>query len=91
VWVDGAKLAAFGVHIRRGVAIHGFALNVTTDAQAFAGIVPCGIAGCEVTSLLALGARIPPLEELAKEVANAFFFRAGIKPASNDGRAILIE
>jgi lipoyl(octanoyl) transferase len=89
VWVDGAKLAAFGVHIRKGVAIHGFALNVTTAPQAFAGIVPCGIAGCEVTSLAALGANPPSLEELAAGLASAYAARRGKPPVHVASRAIL--
>ena len=59
VWVndpddpDGppAKIAAIGVKIARGVTLHGFALNVTVDLRPFAGIVPCGIEGCRVTSM----------------------------------------
>ena len=59
VWVndpgdpDGppAKIAAIGVKISRGVTLHGFALNVTVDLEPFAGIVPCGIEGCRVTSM----------------------------------------
>jgi lipoate-protein ligase B len=51
VWVEGRKLCAFGVHVHRRVAIHGLALNVTTPLEAFAAIVPCGLAGVPVTSL----------------------------------------
>ena len=59
VWVrdpanpDGplAKISAVGVKIARGVTLHGFALNVTVDLEPFAGIVPCGIEGCRVTSM----------------------------------------
>ncbi len=46
-----AKIAAIGVKIARGVTLHGFALNVTVDLAPFAGIVPCGIEGCRVTSM----------------------------------------
>lgn len=46
------KLAAMGVHISRGVSSHGFALNVNNDLEAFRSLlIPCGLAGHEVTSL----------------------------------------
>jgi lipoyl(octanoyl) transferase len=45
-----AKVCAFGVRIRRGVSIHGLALNVTTDLSYFKLINPCGL-GRAVTSL----------------------------------------
>jgi lipoyl(octanoyl) transferase len=57
VWVDDptagqpAKICAIGVRIRRGVSLHGLALNVTTDLNYFNLIVPCGLAGRPVTSL----------------------------------------
>ncbi len=56
VWVGGepAKIAAMGVRIVKGVTMHGFALNVTVDVAPFQRIVPCGIAGCRVTSMAAL-------------------------------------
>jgi lipoyl(octanoyl) transferase len=54
VWVDGAKIAAIGVHISRWVTSHGFALNVTTDLGYFQYIVPCGLTR-PVTSMAALG------------------------------------
>ena len=51
VWVAGAKIAAIGVKISRGVAYHGFAINVTTDLSYYNHIVPCGIADRPVTSM----------------------------------------
>jgi lipoate-protein ligase B len=54
VWIGRAKIASIGVHISRWVTSHGFALNVATDLRGFQHIVPCGIAGCEVTSLTEL-------------------------------------
>jgi lipoyl(octanoyl) transferase len=55
VWVDGAKIAAIGVHISRWVTSHGFALNVDTDLSYFQYIVPCGLVK-PVTSMALLGA-----------------------------------
>jgi lipoyl(octanoyl) transferase len=54
VWVDGAKVAAMGVHISRWVTSHGFALNVDPDLNYFRYIVPCGLRQ-PVTSMRALG------------------------------------
>jgi lipoyl(octanoyl) transferase len=51
VWVDDAKIAAIGVKVSRGVAYHGFAVNVNTDLSFFDCIVPCGIADRGVTSI----------------------------------------
>jgi len=58
VWIDGAKIAAIGVHVSRWVTSHGFALNVTTDLSYFQYIVPCGLVK-PVTSMAALGSGAP--------------------------------
>ncbi len=54
VWTASGKLAAIGIAVRRGITRHGFALNVETDLEAFANIVPCGLHE-PVTSLRKLG------------------------------------
>jgi lipoate-protein ligase B len=51
VWTRGAKVAAIGVRVSRGVTTHGFALNVNTDLSYFNDIIPCGIADASVTSM----------------------------------------
>ena len=45
------KIGSIGVHVRRGVTTHGFAINVSNDLQPFEWIVPCGIEGCRMTSV----------------------------------------
>ncbi|MGV3552553.1 lipoyl(octanoyl) transferase LipB [Rhizobium sp.] len=49
------KVAAIGIRLRRWVSFHGFSLNVDPALEHFTGIVPCGIAGYGVTSLVDLG------------------------------------
>lgn len=49
------KIAAIGIRLRRWVSFHGIAINVEPDLSHFSGIVPCGIAGHGVTSLVDLG------------------------------------
>jgi lipoyl(octanoyl) transferase len=49
------KIAAIGIRVRRWVSFHGISLNVEPDLSHFDGIVPCGIRGHGVTSLVDLG------------------------------------
>ncbi len=51
VWVGARKLGSLGITIRRGVSFHGLALNAATDLEPFGWINPCGLTGCEMTSL----------------------------------------
>ncbi|MFC3289197.1 lipoyl(octanoyl) transferase LipB [Paracoccus aerius] len=49
------KIAAIGVKLRRWVSFHGMAINVEPDLSHYGGIVPCGISGHGITSLVDLG------------------------------------
>lgn len=49
------KIAAIGVRLRKWVSFHGISVNVEPDLSHFDGIVPCGIQGHGVTSLVDLG------------------------------------
>jgi lipoate-protein ligase B len=70
VWVQGAKVAAIGIHISRWVTSHGFALNVDTDLSYFKYIVPCGLTK-PVCSLRSLGCQAGR-EEVISAVAASF-------------------
>jgi len=49
------KIAAIGIRLRKWVSFHGLSINVEPDLSHFGGIVPCGITGHGVTSLVDLG------------------------------------
>ncbi len=55
VYVDGAKIAALGLRVRKGCCYHGLSLNIDMDLEPFARINPCGYRGLEVTQLVDLG------------------------------------
>ena len=76
VWVGNNKIGAIGVKITRGITMHGFAFNVSTDLSMFEGIVPCGIQDRWVTSVEAETGRKHSLKEVgtiaASHVAETF-------------------
>ena len=76
VWVRGAggaqdrKVAAIGIRVAQGVAMHGFALNADCDLSWADGIVPCGIPDAGVTTLsreLSRAVTVPDVVPLVEE------------------------
>ncbi len=80
VYVNGAKIAALGLRIRRGFCYHGIALNVNMDLGPFAGINPCGFPGLRVTQLSQLGIVVDPVD-LAVPLIQHFCRIMGLLPA----------
>lgn len=72
VWVGREKIAALGVAVKKWVTMHGFALNISCNLEHFRLIVPCGIAGCGVTSLASLLGREPDFLQVAQLVKDKF-------------------
>jgi lipoyl(octanoyl) transferase len=54
VYVDGSKIAALGLRVRRGCSYHGLAFNIAMDLEPFSRINPCGFEDLPVTQLSAL-------------------------------------
>jgi lipoyl(octanoyl) transferase len=51
VWVEDRKIASIGVHVSRGIATHGFAVNVDNDLEPFSWVIACGLPDVTMTSL----------------------------------------
>jgi lipoyl(octanoyl) transferase len=72
VWAGGKKVAAIGIKLNRSVVSHGFALNLTTDLEYFGGIIPCGHADKEATSVQALNGQAVDTKAAAAAYARHF-------------------
>jgi lipoyl(octanoyl) transferase len=79
VWVGFDKICAFGVHVRHGIATHGFALNLATDLDGFSAIIPCGLPTAGVTSLARQIGSAPPPEVVARSLIGLFEKNFGVQ------------
>ncbi|MBP0020989.1 MAG: lipoyl(octanoyl) transferase LipB [Cyanobacteria bacterium SBLK] len=71
VWVQGYKVAAIAIKVKRWITMHGFALNVCPDLSGFSRIIPCGIEDKPVGSLAQF---IPDIqiEKVREEIMTQF-------------------
>lgn len=76
VYVDGRKIAAVGLRVRRGYSYHGIAFNIAMDLAPYARINPCGYAGLEVTQLSAL-CEVDGIEAVRPQFETALLGRLG--------------
>lgn len=65
------KIAAIGIRLRKWVSFHGISINHDPDLSHFDGIVPCGITGHGVTSLVDLGLPVT-MEDLDLALRDSF-------------------
>ena len=49
--VDLKKVAAIGIKVKKWVAYHGFAINISNDLKKYNKIVPCGLDCSKITNL----------------------------------------
>ena len=72
VWVGDKKLASIGIHVSRGVAVQGVAMNFTTDPALFEALVSCGLPRVEVSSVLGLGGPRVEVRDAARRWAERY-------------------
>jgi len=81
VWADSprgqAKICSLGVRIRRGVTLHGIALNVTTDLSYFDLINPCGLSRPVTSMAEVVGEQVPSLQQVKSSMARHFVSHFG--------------
>ncbi len=68
VWVEDSKIGSVGIHVRRSVTMHGFALNVSPDMEHFELINPCGMTDASMTSLSAEAGKDIEMSEVYESV-----------------------
>ena len=68
------KIAAIGIRVKKWIAYHGFALNISNDLEKYKKIVPCGIRDKGITSLKNMGIKnYQNINEIiAKKFLNTF-------------------
>lgn len=70
LWSGEKKIASLGIEFARGVTMHGIASNISNDLSIFSAIIPCGIDGVEMTSLLQETHADPDMEEVKAAAAD---------------------
>jgi lipoyl(octanoyl) transferase len=85
VWVGPRKIASIGVHLARWRTTHGLALNVDPQLALFSGIVACGMAGVEMTSMARELGAAPALEGVAARLVTRFAERFGREAVPDPG------
>ncbi|HEX4455119.1 MAG TPA: lipoyl(octanoyl) transferase LipB [Kofleriaceae bacterium] len=68
LWLGDGKLAACGIHVARGVPVHGWALNVATPHDAWRMIVPCGLSCAQQVSMIDIAGRDITVAAVAAEL-----------------------
>lgn len=84
VWVNGRKIAAIGIKVKKWVSMHGLALNCNNDLGPFELIVPCGIRTHGVTSITRETGQEIDVETVVPHLVKAFQGVFGLEPEALD-------
>ena len=51
IWAGSSKIGSVGISVKKGISMHGIALNINPDLEPFSWINPCGLADISITSI----------------------------------------
>ena len=68
VYVDGSKIAALGLKVKRGKTYHGLSLNVDMNLSPYSLINPCGYKDLKITQMSNLTDNKPNLNKIKKQL-----------------------
>ena len=68
VYVDGSKIAALGLKVKRGKTYHGLSLNVDMNLSPYNLINPCGYKDLKITQMSNLTDNKPDLDKIKKQL-----------------------
>lgn len=71
VWIGQSKIGFVGIAVKKGVTLHGIALNVAPDLEYFSMINPCGMAGVHITSLKQVISQDITVSEIEEQLETA--------------------
>jgi len=72
VYVNGAKIGALGLRIRKGTSYHGLSLNVDMDLTPFSNIDPCGYQGLKVCNIIDHTQQKLDIDEISNSLVSKF-------------------
>lgn len=91
VWVGNSKICALGLHFRKGVSMHGFALNMTTELAGYSSITPCGITDGGITSYFQETGRPLIPHDVAFSVAARIIESLRLTPQAHADNGLALE
>ena len=77
--MEDRKIASIGIHRKRGISAHGFAVNVDNDVEPFHQVTACGLPGVRMTSIALETGRARSLPCFRKRAAYAFAQAHGLR------------
>ncbi len=79
LWVDQRKIASIGVRVSRFVTCHGMAINIQNDLDIFNLMVPCGLDGVEMTSVLKETGKMRDMRQIKAHLTDLLVRRFGAR------------